>query len=114
MQQIHDRLGTQQAQIDQLNAAQSQARAESELSGMVPTQQLLNQGGFQGAQSTSISGPPPMIVDTRQFGKPEQFKSGPAEYSDWSFVFKAYMACISANYIGLFERIEQSRVPVAE
>lgn len=47
-----------------------------------------------------------MTVDTRQIGKPEQFKSDPAAYSDWSFVFKAYMACISANYIGLLERIE--------
>ena len=79
---------------------------------MVPTEQSLLQGGLQGAQSSPSSGAPPMTVETWQIGKPEQFKSDPAEYSDWSLVFKAYVTCISANYIGLFERIEQSRVPM--
>ena len=97
---------------DDDNPPGATAIGESELAGMVPTEQSLLQGGLQGAQSSPSSGAPPMTVETWQIGKPEQFKSDPAEYSDWSLVFKAYMTCISANYIGLFERIEQSRVPM--
>ena len=55
LQQINERLGTQQAQIDQLNAAQSRAHGESELSGMMPTQQLVLQGGLHRAQPSSSS-----------------------------------------------------------
>ena len=115
LQQINQRLGDQQNQITQLQAAQTRVRGESELSGMVPTAQLVQdaiQMANAGNSSSSNSRDPGVTIDTRQIGKPEQFKSDPAEYSDWSFVFKAYMSCISTNYIGLFERIEASRVPM--
>ena len=115
LQQINQRLGEQQSQITQLQVAQTRVRAESELSGMLPTAQLVQdaiQMANAGNSSSSNSRDPGVTIDTRQIGKPDQFQSDPAEYSDWSFVFKAYMSCISTNYIGLFERIEASRIPM--
>jgi hypothetical protein len=84
LQQINQRLGDQQNQITQLQAAQTRVRGESELSGMVPTAQLVPdaiQMANAGNSSSSNSRDPGVTIDTRQIGKPEQFKSDPAEYS---------------------------------
>ena len=104
LQQLRQQVTDQQSQITQTQAVQTRVRGESELSGII--QDLRNQT-TAGSSSTN----PTMTVDTRSIGKPDSFKGDPKEYADWSFVFKAYMSCISTRYIELFERIESSRVP---
>ena len=104
LQQLSRQLADQQVQIQQLQASQTRARVESDLSGMIPTAHL-GQGGSSSFRSDQI-------VDTRTLGKPEQFKGDQKDYADWSFVFKSYMSCVSTKFIQLFERIESSRVPL--
>ena len=111
LQQLRQQVTDQQSQITQMQAVQTRVRGESELSGMVPTSQLIQDLRNQTTAGSSSTNPT-MTVDTRSIGKPDSFKGDPKEYADWSFVFKAYMSCISTRYIELFERIESSRVPM--
>ena len=93
-----------------MRAAQQEAqptvtRIDSDLSGMVPTAQMNGASSGGNQQST-------MTIDTRQIGKPDQFKHDAMEYADWSFVFKSYMSCINYKYLELFERLDQTRSPM--
>ena len=103
IQTLAGQVEAQQTQLNQMSQARRDSRL-SDLSGMIPTHELLRVPN----QSASSSFTP--IVDTRTLGKPEVFKSDPAEYSDWSFVLKSYLACISPDYIDLLDRIAGSRV----
>ena len=103
IQTLAGQVEAQQTQLNQMSQARRDSRL-SDLSGMIPTNELLRMSN----QSASSSFNP--IVDTRTLGKPEVFKSDPSEYSDWSFVLKSYLACISPDYIDLLDRISGSRV----
>ena len=74
--------------------------------GILPTRQLLEQQQVAGQQATSS------VIDTRTLGKPETFKGDPNEYADWSFVLKAYVACVNHKFVDLVKRVEESRVPM--
>ncbi|CAE7337188.1 unnamed protein product [Symbiodinium sp. CCMP2592] len=98
LQQMNNRLVTQEAQLLQLQASGLAAR------------------GRQSTFDTDMPGPshPPApragLVDTRQLGKPEVFKGSTEEsFSDWSFIFESYLSCIDSRYIDLLEQAKFSK-----
>ena len=103
IQTLAGQVEAQQTQPNQMSQARRDSRL-SDLSGMIPTNELLRMSNQSASSSFNPS------VDTRTLGKPEVFKSDPSEYSDWSFVLKSYLACISPDYIDLLDRISGSRV----
>lgn len=76
-QQVTD----QQSQITQMQAVQTRVRGESELSGMVPTSQLIQDLRNQTTAGSSSTNPT-MTIDARSIGKPDSFKGDPKEYAD--------------------------------
>ena len=46
------------------------------------------------------------IVDTRVLNKPTDFKGSDEEWSDWSFVFRSYMALVDAEMARLAKEAE--------
>ena len=104
LQQLSMRVEEQSNELARLRAAQDVQSAQA-------TRVRLDSDLQMNGASTS-SGQASMTIDTRQLGKPEQFKGDSNQYADWSFVFKAYISCISHKYLDLFERLEQSRMPV--
>ncbi len=107
--QLSAQVNSQQAQLSELTqqeAARRRISDVSDLSGILPTRQLLEQQQVAGQQATSS------VIDTRTLGKPETFKGDPNEYADWSFVLKAYVACVNHKFVDLVKRVEESRVPM--
>ena len=108
--QLSAQVNSQQAQLSELTqqeAARRRISDVSDLSGILPTRQLLEQQQVAGQQATSS------VIDARTLGKPETFKGDPNEYAaDWSFVLQAYVACVNHKFVDLVKRVEESRVPM--
>ena len=104
LQQLSMRVEEQSSELARLRAAQDVQSAQA---SRVRLDSDLQMNG-----ASTSSGQASMTIDTRQLGKPEHLKGDSNQYADWSFVFKAYMSCISHKYLDLFERLEQSRMPV--
>ena len=89
-------------------ANQRRVSQVSDLSGMVPTAQLLGPGFGAIAQASTGSSAP--IIDTRTLGKPDIFKGDASSYADWSFILKAYLSCLDARFLDFIQKIETSTV----
>ena len=87
LQQLRQQVTDQQSQITQMQAVQTRVRGESELSGMVPTSQLIQDLRNQTTAGSSSTNPT-MTIDTRSIGKPDSFKGDPKEYADWSLFLR--------------------------
>ena len=90
-------------------ANQRRVSQVSDLSGMVPTAQLLGPGFGAIAQASTGSSAP--IIDTRTLGKPDIFKGDAStSYADWSFILKAYLSCLDARFLDFIQKIGTSTV----
>ena len=88
LQQLRQQVTDQQSQITQMQAVQTRVRGESELSGMVPTSQLIHPSPEKPNNSWLKFNNPTMTIDTRSIGKPDSFKGDPKEYADWSLFLR--------------------------
>ena len=83
-------------ELTQKEAARRKVSDVSDLSGILPTRHLLEQQQQVAGQQAMSS-----VIDTRTLGKAEAFKGEPNEYGDWSFVLKAYVACVNHKFVDL-------------
>ena len=102
---LSGQVADQQRRLDEM-ANQRRVSQVTDLSGMIPTAQMLGLGApAQASSQSSMS-----IVDTRTLGKPDTFKGDASQYSDWSFILKAYLSCLDARFLEFIQKIETSTV----
>ncbi|CAK0821956.1 unnamed protein product, partial [Prorocentrum cordatum] len=95
--QVREQLRQQDQQIPELAATVQQLRAVPAPQPAQPAQPLVQ---FQPA------------VDTRLIGKPELLYGQRAKWSDWAFIFRAYLAAIDTKYPALLDEAEASEVAI--
>ena len=101
--ELEQRLATQQDTFAR-QAAHLEGRAQAAEAGLAAANQRIQDiTDTEQRRAAAITGD---VVDTRALGKPNVFSGRREEWSEWSFVFKAYVAAINGSFPGLLERAQ--------